>query len=172
MSERPRGEPSNDRERAEKTIRLGFAEEIELDVSFCDLVPGRSAQEGLSLRFRGYRAGTAEMVKLYCDLDMIEGALIQKGLLQEPVRRDAHARVEVSLSHHAITIGRERRGGGGGWSYVVTVRNDRDVKQWVQAIEDVHAKVVPTMASRGYAVGGPEVTQIASDLVRRRRQQP
>lgn len=165
-------QPARDRE-FEQHVTLGFGESIEMDVRFCDLVAGRTAGT-FDVRFRGYRAGTQERIRFYADLEMIEGALVHEGVLRQsitpPAKMDERTAVEIKLEKYALAIARQRRGNGS-WRYLVTARDQSDVKQWTRAIAEAADTVAPELTSRGYAVGSSEIITIAGALVRRRSHQ-
>lgn len=160
--------------RPEKDVRLGFGEAVDIDVLFCDLVPGREHESPYQVRFRGYRAGTDEGIRFYCELDAIEGPMLHEQILRHHVTRpdamNRDTRAEIPLEQHALTIERYRVGNGTG-KYRVTVRDDRDVKRFARAVEAAADTVVPVLRDRGFAVSGADVITVARELVRGRTPQ-
>lgn len=158
----------------EKHYNLSLDEVLELDVRFCDLVAGRDHGSPYQVRFRGTRAGTHEALRIYCDLEDVEGPMLHERILaaqvERPSRVDAATRVELKLERWALTL-RKYRVGGGRIKVDVRPRNQQVTEQYQRALEEAADKLAPALTARGYAVGAGEVITIARDLMRARTHQ-
>lgn len=158
-------------------LKLGFGDSVDLDVRYCDLVQAKDPAAVFDVRFRGYRAGTTQRVRFYCELDMIEGALIHEGVLRagaidRGARVDRGTTVPIPLTSFALTITKQRTGNGA-WRYQVRSRqHNRDAEHFRQAVADAADQVMPALADRGIPVGSQDVLVVARELFRRRTGTP
>lgn len=158
----------------EKHYNLSLDETLELDVRFCDLVAGRDHGSPYQVRFRGTRAGTHEGLRLYFDLEDVEGPMLHERILaaavERPSRVDSATRVELRLEKWALTF-RKYRVGGGRMKVEVRPRGAPATALFTRALEEAADQVVPALTARGYAVGTEDVITIARDLMRARSHQ-
>jgi hypothetical protein len=162
----------------EEHPRLSVDVPIEIDVSYCDVVPARDASHGgpFDLRFRGTRQPDGTLVRLHVPLLEIQEGLLAAKALAAPVNtagvpmQDERPMLAVPLLQWALTITKRQVRPRTHWHYDVEVRSGAhvDLQHYMRAIRDAAERVAPMLTERGHAVGAVEIISIADTLFARR----
>lgn len=155
----------------EEDLRFSLDEPVEIDVSYCDVVPARPQTNAgpFELKFRGTRQPDGQLVRGFVPLLEIEGPMVAAGAIESLINTDGVAHgarpVAVALLKYALTI-TKRRKGNGTWAYDVDVRSGSaavDLKQYLRALRDA-GEAALALQGQGYAVGATDVITMAGQL--------